>query len=183
MLKNTGRRELAVAFARSVADSAAERSTKAPEPDADALLADLLAATLVDARDELVAARGVLDGAEPHERSDAWKRAESWMIQPPPWPPASIESLLGRGENAMALVETLAAQLAPDADVRAWLVRSWLSPPRPVDGALLNELARAEGGRLCREPRFRAWLRSEWTAWARQRYRRVARLVRQDGVS
>jgi hypothetical protein len=77
----------------------------------------------------------------------------------------------------MPLIETLAAQLAPEADVRAWLLRSWLVPGRSVDGALLDELAAAVDGRLVREPRFRAWLRSEWTAWARQRYRRVARLA------
>jgi hypothetical protein len=77
----------------------------------------------------------------------------------------------------MPLLETLAAQVAPDADVRAWLLRSWLAPGRPVDGRLLDELASAEGGRLVREPRFRAWLRAEWTAWARQRYRRIARVA------
>ncbi len=42
---------------------------------------------------------------------------------------------------------------------------------------MLRELAQAEGGRLVREPRFRAWLRGEWTAWTQQLYRRVARLA------
>ena len=37
--------------------------------------------------------------------------------------------------------------------------------------------AGAAEGRLAREPRFRAWLRGEWTAWTRQLYRRVARLA------
>ena len=38
---------------------------------------------------------------------------------------------------------------APDAEVRAWLVRSWLAPGRPIDGALLSELS-ARGGRQAR---------------------------------
>jgi hypothetical protein len=138
---------------------------------ADALLADLLGATLVEARDELIAARGVLKGLPPTERYEAG------MTEAPPWPPASIAKILERTSNAMPLLETLAAQVAPDADVRAWLLRSWLAPGRPVDGRLLDELASAEGGRLVREPRFRAWLRAEWTAWARQRYRRIARVA------
>jgi hypothetical protein len=100
-----------------------------------------------------------------------------WMTASPPWPPASVARFLNRESNAMPLIETLAAQLAPDPDVRAWLLRSWLAPARSVDGSLLDELAGAADGRLAREPRFRAWLRSEWTAWARQRYRRVARLT------
>jgi hypothetical protein len=141
------------------------------DPDSDSLLADLLGATLVDAHDELVAAWSVLDRAGHPER------AERWMTEPLPWPPASVGEILKRDTNAMPLLETLAAQLAPDADVRAWLLRSWLSPPRSVDAALLDELAGAAGGRLVREPRFRAWLRAEWTASARQRYRRVARLT------
>ena len=44
-------------------------------------------------------------------------------------------------------------------------------------GPCLAELAGAADGRLAREPRFRAWLRGEWTAWTRQLYRRVARLA------
>lgn len=75
----------------------------------------------------------------------------------------------------MALIETLATEVATEPPARAWLLRSWLAPGRPVDESLLSELAQAAEGRLCREPRFRAWLREEWTAWARQRYRRVAR--------
>ena len=103
------------------------------------------------------------------------------MTEPPPWPPASIAKILDRqGEPAMTMVETLARQLATDASVRAWLVRSWLSPPRPIDQHVLEELTRTADGRLIHEPRFREWLRAEWTAWARQRYRRVLRVV--DGA-
>lgn len=145
------------------------------DPTADAILADLLGATLVEARDELRTAWAVLGEAGHADR------AAMWMTQAPPWPPASVSKILSDPEgNAMSLLDTLAGQLAPDADVRAWLVRSWLRPGRLVDGALLDDLASAVDGRLAREPRFRQWLRSEWTAWARQRYRRVARKVELD---
>jgi hypothetical protein len=138
----------------------------------DALVGDLLGATLVDAQDELWTAWRELDRAGNPES------ARKWLSEPPPWPPASIEKYLRReGENSMALIETLASELAPTAAIRAWLVRSWLSPSRPVDDSLLSELARAADGRLCAEPRLRAWLRAEWTASARQRYRRVSRMV------
>ena len=138
-------------------------------PGADDLLADLLGCSLVDARDELVAAWKALETAGRPER------AEMWMTQAPPWPPASVATLLAGDDNAMAMLETLAAQIAPEADLRAWLLRSWISPDKLVDDRFLNELATAVDGRLILEPRFRAWLRGEWTAWARQRYRRVAR--------
>lgn len=173
------------AQARALLDELAGRGRVEPPgpaaaggPEADALLADLLGATLVDARDELRDARAALGPAGAH------RREEAWMTEAPPWPPASVARLLRSDTQAMAMVETLAAQVAPEADVRAWLLRSWLAEPRRVDGALLAELAAAADGRLAREPRFRAWLRGEWTAWARQRYRRVARRVRAgQGVS
>ncbi len=134
------------------------------------MIADLLGSTLVDAQDELWAASSALDGLADSEK------AIEWLSEPPPWPPASVAKYLGReGERAMALIETLAALVAPEPPERAWLLRSWLAPARPVDSTLLSELTEAAGGRLCREARFRAWLREEWTAWARQRYRRVAR--------
>jgi hypothetical protein len=135
------------------------------------LLAELLGATLVDAQNELVAAWAKLTAAGHPER------AERWMSEAPPWPPASVDKLLKKGEEGAVLLETLTAQIAPEADVRNWLLRSWLSPARRVDDRLLRELGAALGGRLVHEPRFRNWLRSEWTAWARQRYRRVARLT------
>jgi hypothetical protein len=159
---------------------AARGEAESPSPDLDAragdleassLLDDFLGATLVDAQDELVAAWRKLASAGHPER------AERWMSEAPPWPPASVDKLLARGEEGAVLLETLSTQIAPEADLRNWLLRSWLAPPRRVDGRLLSELAQAQGGRLVREPRFRMWLRSEWTAWARQRYRRVARLA------
>ena len=136
------------------------------------LLADLLGATLVDSQDELWAAWAALG------RAGSPAGPLRWMTEPPPWPPASIAKLLEReGEEPMAMVETLAGQLATDPAAHAWLLSNWLSSPRPIDRRVLEELARAAEGRLCREPRFREWLRAEWTAWARQRYRRVQRVV------
>ena len=173
ILRRGGHRDRAEAFLRFLAG----RGQADPPPDeiregseVDTLLADLLGATLVDAQDELWEAREAL------ERAGHPERAERWMTQAPPWPPASVEIIL-RQDASSALPETLASQLAPDADVRAWLLQSWLRPTRIIDGAWLEELAAGAGGRLVREPRFRAWLRAEWRAWARQRYRRVARLA------
>ncbi len=163
---------------RGQADSPSPRDAAAKgDRDSDddspvaALLADLLGATLVDAQDELWGAWAKLAAAG-HPA-----RAERWLTEPPPWPPASVARLLKQGQEGAALLETLTVEIAPEADVRNWLLRSWLAPPRQLDGRLLAELAGALDGRLAREPRFRAWLRGEWTEWARQRYRRVARLA------
>jgi len=138
-------------------------------PGADGLLADLLGATLVDARDELREAAGALRAA------GMPTRALGWLCEAPPWPPASVAKILAGGPTSAPLAETLAAQIAPGAEARAWLRRTWRGPSRPLDGEFLAALAGADRGQLAREPRFRAWLRGEWTAWARQRYRRVAR--------
>ncbi len=138
----------------------------------ESLIADLLGAALVDARDELFSAWAAVEKAgEPAAALDR-------LLEPPTWPPPSVARYLrDGGENGMSLLQTLAAELAPDAPARAWLVASWLAPQRTVDLALLAEIAHAADGRLSREPRFRTWLAAEWTASARQRYRRVARLA------
>ena len=167
----------AQAFLRFLADhhgATPGRETPDLDPEVSDLLADLLGATLVDAQEELlVAASTVARAGEP-----ASAQAHAWLTEPPPWPPASVEKLQSRGgEIALAMVQDLAGQIAPDPEPRFWLVQSWLRPARPIDHSMLTELARAAGGRLVREPRFRAWLRGEWTAWARQRYRRVVRLA------
>ena len=135
--------------------------------EADGLLADLLGAALVDAREELRAAAAAL------ERYGHPARAEGALGDRPPWPPTSIRLL----KPSPALLDTLAEQVAPDPEARAWLRSSWSGPSRPVDGDLLAEIAGAVDGRLAREPRFRAWLRAEWIAWTRQHYRRVARVA------
>jgi hypothetical protein len=146
---------------------------EAPPPESDALLADLLGATLVDAQNELEPAWRAFDGA------GRPRRYARLLTEAPPWPPASVGKLL-RTPAAGPLLDTLLDQITPDAENRAWLRRSWVADERPIDGALLAEIAAALDGRLAREPRFRAWLRGEWTAWARQRYRRVERQVAAD---
>jgi len=176
-------RSQAQAFLHFLADhhgATPGRENPALDPDVSDLLADLLGATLVDAQEELLAAASAVARAG----DPASAQAQAWLTEPPPWPPASVEKLQARGgENALAMVQDLAGQIAPDPEPRFWLVQSWLRPSRPIDQALLTELAQAAGGRLNREPRFRAWLRGEWTAWARQRYRRVARLVAGAGTA
>ncbi len=132
----------------------------------EGLLADLLGATLVDAQDELLRAWEVLD------REGHPALPDRRLTEAPTWPPASVLELKKEG-----LVETLAAQIAPDMDVRVWLLESWNEPTTPIDGEVLRRLAGAVDGKLLAEPRFRSWLRGEWTAWARQRYRRAARLA------
>ena len=145
-----------------------------PDSEGDDLewLAVLLGSTLVDAQDELWSA------SESLERAGSPPGPRRWMTEPPPWPPASISKILEReGDLAMAMLETLAGQVATDPAARAWLLTSWLAPARIIDRRFLAELAHVADGRLGLDPRFRAWLRAEWTAWARQRYRRVARVA------
>jgi hypothetical protein len=134
------------------------------------LLADLLGATLVEAHDELLTASSALAGREGPEMD----RLRSLLVEAPPWPPASIQELR-RDDPTGALVEALAEQVAPGLEARYWLLQEWESSPRPLEEATLEAIAAAADGRLLREPRFRAWLRADWAAWARQRYRRVAR--------
>jgi hypothetical protein len=142
----------------------------AVEAIAEGLLADLLGAALVDAREELRDADAAL------RRFGHPARAEAALGERPPWPPASVAKLQS-SPNGGPLLDTLLEQVAPDPGAHAWLRESWSRPRRAVDGVLLAELAGAGEGRLAREPRFRAWLRGEWTAWHRQLYRRVARLA------
>lgn len=137
------------------------------------LLADLLGAILIDARPELSAARTAIDA---HRTDPSARRAALWMVQPPPWPPASVQVLAARPDSS-TLIAALAAQLVPDPRTRLWLLEHWNQPQRPLDGHLLTSLARAQDGRLASEPRFRTWLQGEWSAWAAQRFRRATRLA------
>ena len=162
----TTRPELAARLLTALADALAATIATAPDPAAG-LLADLLGATLVDAQPELALAREALNRMPAGARS---RQLEGYLVQPPPWPPTSV-SRLGESE----LVELLAAQVAPGLDARGWLLQSWESPPQPLDGRQLERIATVAGGKLASDPRFRAWLRAEWTAWACQNYRRVAR--------
>jgi hypothetical protein len=140
------------------------------EASADSLLADLLGSALVDASRELRDAQAALT------QFNHPARAEGSIGERPPWPPASV-TRLRESPNGEALVETLLEQIAPERQVRDWLRESWSQPRTPIDGQLLKQIAGALDGRLAAEPRFRAWLRGEWTAWTRQLYRRVARLA------
>ena len=172
IVRGTSRSDEARAFLTFLADRGQAEpvpdDAPAPDPVADSLLADLLGATLVDAQDELWAAADALDRAGHPEPF------EGFLNVPPPWPPTSVEKLRERPE-ADELLDALAREITSDHDARAWLLQTWDRPERPVDGTWLVDAASATGGRLAREPRFRAWLRAEWTAWARQHYRRIAR--------
>jgi hypothetical protein len=146
-------------------------ATTPADPVVDSLLADLLGATLVDAQDELRAAwTGLARGDGPSTRDEM----ERWMAESPPWPPASVEAIRRSAEPG-PLLDTLIQQLTTQSETRQWLLVNFDGAGRPIDGNTLRILAEAADGHLAAEPRFRAWLRAEWTAWARQRYRAVAR--------
>jgi hypothetical protein len=131
------------------------------------LLAELLGATLVDAQPELRAGfRALVDAGRP-------ARLEAFLTEPPPWPPASVQ-ILARGADQAPLVAALAESLVATTAEREALLAQWASPARPMDETVLGRLADLG------EPSMRLWLRSEWTAWAQQRYRRVARQARRD---
>jgi hypothetical protein len=185
IVKTASAPELAQGFLRFLCEtqgatagaSHGEADTSGASALVSSLVADLLGSTLVDAQDELWSGWRALEGLSDREK------ALNWLLEPPPWPPASVAKYLeGKRDGAMALIETLAVEVAPEPAARAWLLRSWLGASRVVDQAFLSELGQAVEGRLCREPRFRAWLREEWTAWARQRYRRVARWAGSRGM-
>jgi hypothetical protein len=139
------------------------------------LLATLLGAALVDAQPELVAAASALDALPDPARAAA---LEAFLVEAPPWPPASVQRLAARGRRD--LVEALAAQVAPDLERRYWLLQDWeAAPPAArIDGDRLANLAGAVDGTLLAEPRLRAWLEAEWRTWTGQRGRRVARQAR-----
>jgi hypothetical protein len=144
------------------------------DPALEDLVAELVGATLVDPQDELWAAWSALN----RSGAGAPDQALKWMTEPPPWPPASIARLLARGDSdALSSVDALAQEIAPEAPVRVELMRSWLAAGRALDRDALSALAHLADGRLIAEPRFRAWLRAEWTVWARQRFRRVERIA------
>lgn len=102
------------------------------------------------------------------------KKAETYLVQQPPWPPASITDLAKRRgfEYVVALVE----QLAADGDQRDWLIREFQRSPEPFDHTRLDT---ALGGALLDCIRFRVWLRAEWRAWVAQRCRRTRRVFEQ----
>jgi hypothetical protein len=139
------------------------------------LLADLLDATLVVAKPELRTAWTALRQT-PAADKPVFDRARQWVLQPPPWPPASVELLKTR-PRAAALLNELTAQLTSTPASREGLRALFERAPGLLDGTILGTLAACDGGRLVRESRFRTWLRAEWAAWACQRYRRAVRLI------
>ncbi len=159
-----------VAFlkARGQADQLRSPAPSAAEIGADALLADLLGATLVDALDDLRSAALAV------ETPGTSSELNAFLDDLPPWPPASVAKLRAR-EEPFPLLETLAHEISDDAEGRRWLLQSWDRPIHTVNLAFLREIAGAAKGRLLADPKFRVWLRGEWTAWARQHYRRIAR--------
>jgi hypothetical protein len=170
LAKNAGNPQLGKLFMQFLAErgeASVPPAAEPGEPGSELLLADLLGAVLVDSREELVLAVEVLARAGRPDLAAKWLTA-------PPWPPASIKKLL-RKDPTGTLVEELATQIAPDLDLAIWLVESWKGPQRTIDIPVLQSLAGAVDGKLLAEPRFRAWLRAEWAAWARQNYRRIVR--------
>jgi hypothetical protein len=145
------------------------------DPRFETLVGDLLGAVLREAHPELRQASRVLRRPDLAERPGRAK-AERDLVEPPPWPPASID-MLRRRPDGDGLIAALARQMVPAAGDRVALVRLLEPGNRRIDAAVLQELAAAAEGRLVAEPRVRAWLRAEWATWARQRYRRAARLA------
>lgn len=168
VLPGSLRQPLAEQFLRNVAEARPDTDSAVPSTP---LLAELLGATLVEAQPELAAARAEMRASGRGPIDDRYGRL---VEEAPPWPPASVQKL--RAEDPTGgLIDALAEHLAPGLPARYWLLQSWEAPPRPIDAETLRTLAAAAGGTLIAEPRFRAWLRGEWAAWARQRGRRVAR--------
>jgi hypothetical protein len=142
------------------------------------------AATLEPVLLELAGACFVDASAELHRAIEIEPRLSSrhrgFLLEPPPWPPASVTRLREQASSgsveAGRWLETLAREIEPDDERRARVLESWESLPRAVDSELLDLLV-SELSTASPNPRFRSWLRAEWTAWARQRFRRVVRLA------
>ena len=132
------------------------------------VMLDLAAILLDRCHADLQAAWQVIDQSTGEERA----RTERYLTERPPWPPASVQDLAKRRgfEYVVALVE----QMAVDGDERDWLIHEFQQPAGLVD---LKRLENAVDGRLKNSIRFRAWLRAEWSAWVRQRCRRVQRFL------
>lgn len=157
--------DLAASFLRFLA--ANRGSIAKVEPVDPGLLADLIGSTILDAREEWIAASRALGEDE---------AARSRLFAPPPWPPDSILRFRSRPDGAELLAQ-LTAELAADADSQLWLDRAW-DEPGVVDADRLNAIATAAGRRLAVHAPFRTWLRAEWTDWARRRADAIAREAR-----
>jgi hypothetical protein len=129
---------------------------------------DLASIILFECRSDIQNAWGTIENSTGELR----QRAEKYLTELPPWPPASIQDLQKRRgfEYIVALVE----QMAADGDERDWLIREFQNPETNVNPEVLDQ---ALNGHLQGSIRFRTWLRAEWTAWIRQRCRRVTRYL------
>ena len=148
------------------------RADLARSPLGLTLLSELMHATLAAAQPELQQAWETLRAGRTGEIERAWH----WVGQPPPWPPASVELLKTRPRSDRLLAE-LAGQVCTTSASRDTLRAEFEGEAGLLDGDVLLRLAESDSGRLATEPRFRTWIRAEWLAWARQRYRRTARLA------
>ena len=143
------------------------------DPEASDLLADLLGATLVLT-----------------PRRNYWSPPAPWLVRAiryrpgrrPVDPTAPLAAGIGRtapdqGRRCCPCDGPGPCRPDRSRSRAAVLAGAELVAAGPADRSL--DADRRAGGRWPpeREPRFRAWLRGEWTAWARQRYRRVARLA------
>jgi ABC-type Fe3+ transport system substrate-binding protein len=172
MLRSARNHDRAAAFLRFLTSRGGRSQPPPPRPimapAAESLLVDLLGASMVESQAELWVAWAALERAK-------WpKKLVEDLQRAPPWPPASIEKMKAK-EGSDVLLDTLAEQIAVDPYDHAWLLELWDRPATRVNGEILAELATVNSGRLGTNPRLRAWLRGEWTAWARQNARRVAR--------
>jgi hypothetical protein len=154
-------------------------ASAAIDPRETSLLALLLGSTLVAPHRELRHAIRALDAAE-KDRPSAARRARTWLVEPPPWPPASMLRLRARS-GGRRLLEQLAEQIAPDPGTHVAFLELMSAPASLIDLKAFSIIVASAGG-LTASPRFLAWLEAEWTAWAGQRYRRCARLAH-DGDS
>ena len=143
------------------------------------LLGDLLYATLIENLPEFQQTWAAI-WRDSGPSVEGRKLAEHWVVQPPPWPPASVEQLRTR-PRFRELLTRLVSQLSLNQTGREWLIAQFEGGPRPVDAGLLAEIGSVASGMLASEPCFRNWLLAEWSAWAGQRYRRAARLAEGKG--
>lgn len=149
---------------------AAGPSTTGAATEDAGLALDLVGATLVDSHEELSRAVAAVSSRSSLEAA----RLKDSLHEAPPWPPASVTALKSIDADG-SLLDSLAEQVAPGLEARYWLLQSWERPARPLDAETFANINAAAGGRLAKDERFRAWLRADWVAWARQRYRWVAR--------
>jgi hypothetical protein len=138
-----------------------------------ARLATLIRVACVESHAELRSALEAIERAE-STRPRAAARASRWLGEPQPWPPASVGVLRGK-RGGDRLVSDLAGHLTTNDPDRRALEASWAREPSPLDGVALASIPRPAS------PFFDAWLRAEWGAWCRQRYRRAARLAEAAG--